>query len=121
MACNEGIKLIASKKQTIVQGIKSATPYTNYLFEITLDDTVNLTIDSVIVYDSNRCMKVNHYLSKKTTANKVALHAAIKEGNYTLLDNCNASAEKVMVHYKINTKSRKIKISSFEEETVTRR
>ena len=122
MACNEGIKLIASKKQTIVQGIKSAMPYTNYLFEITLDDTVNLTVDSVIVYDANRCMKVDHYLSKKTTANnKVALTAAIKEGNYTLLENCNTSTNKVMVHYKVNNKVRKIKITSFEEETVTRR
>ncbi|WP_420573519.1 hypothetical protein [Kordia sp.] len=121
MACNEGIKLISSKKQTIVQGIKSAKPYTNYLFEITLDNTVDLTIDSVTIYDSKQCMKVNHYLSKNKTSNKVTLTAAVKEGNYTVLKNCNSTVDKVLVHYKINSKSGKLKISTFEEETVTRR
>ena len=121
MACNEVIKLTTSKKQTIVQGIKSAKPYTNYLFEITLDDTVDLNIDSVIVFQENRSMKVNHLLSKNTTNTKDTLNAAVKEGNYTLLKNRGFSSNKVMLYYKLNNKSGKVKIKSFEEETVNRR
>jgi hypothetical protein len=121
MSCNEGIKLITSKKQTIVQGIKSAKPYTNYLFEITLDNTVDLRIDSVIVFEKNRSLKVNHLLSKNTTNTKFTVTAAVKEGNYTLLKNRNFSSNKVMVYYKLNNKSGKVKIKSFEEETLTRR
>ncbi len=121
MSCNEGIKLITSKKQTIVQGIKSAKPYTNYLFEITLDDTVDLTIDSVIVFEKNQSLKVNHLTTKNTSNTKFTITAAITEGNYALLKNKNLSSDKVIVYYKLNNKNGKVKIKSFEEETVTRR
>lgn len=121
MACNRGIKLISVKKQTIVQGIKSAKSYTNYLFEITLDDAVDLNIDSVIVFQENRAMKVNHLLSKNTANTKYILNAGVKEGNYTLLKNRNFSSDKVMLYYKLNNKSGKVKIKTFEEEKVTRR
>ena len=121
MACNEGIKLITSKKQTIIQGIKKSAPYTKYLFEIALDNTVDINVDSVIVFDSNRCLKVNHYLSKSTTGKKLTLHASVKEGNFTVLKDCKGSSEKVLIHYKVNNKSGKLKVSSFQKETVTRR
>ncbi|MGH1387154.1 hypothetical protein [Kordia sp.] len=121
IACNEGIKLITSTKQTIIQGINKSKPYTKYLFEIALDNTVDISVDSVVVYNSGRCLKVNHYLSKSTTQNKLTLDASLNEGNYEELKNCNGSSEKVIIHYKVNNKSGKLKVSSFKEETVTRR
>ena len=121
MACNEGIKLITSIKQTIIQGIDTSKPYTKYLFEIALDNTVDISVDSVIVYGSGRCLKVNHYLSKSTTQNRLTLDVSLSEGNYEELINCNGSSEKVVIHYKVNNKSGKLKVSSFKEETIRRR
>ncbi len=121
IACNEGIKLITSKKQTIIQGIKKSAPYTKYLFEIALDNTVDINVDSVIVFDSNRCLKVNHFISKSTAGNKLTLHASVNEGNFTVLKNVNNTTDKVLIHYKVNNKSGKLKVSSFQKETVTRR
>ncbi|MFK7747231.1 MAG: hypothetical protein AB8B65_02445 [Kordia sp.] len=120
MAC-EGIKLITSKKQTVVQGFKTSKSHTKYLFEIALNNTVDIQIDSVIVFNSDRCLKVNHYLSKSTNQKKLTLQASLHEGNYEVLKDCNSSAEKVVIHYKVNNKNRKLKVSSFKEETVTRR
>lgn len=121
IACNEGIKLISSTKQNVVQGIESAKPYTKYSFGIALHNTVNIEIDSVIVFDSNRCMKVNHFVSDDKLTGVMTLEASLEDGNYTILKDYKGSSEKVVIHYKVNNKSGKLKVSSFEKETVTRR
>ncbi|MEM6718857.1 MAG: hypothetical protein AAF611_06070 [Bacteroidota bacterium] len=121
IGCNGSIKLITSKKQTIIQGIQSAKPYTKYLFEIALDNTVDISVDSVIVFTPKRCIKVNHLLSKNTNNNTLVLDASFNEGNYTVLNNRKNATEKVLIHYKVNNKSGKLKVSKFQQETVTRR
>lgn len=122
MACDEGIKLISSKKQTIVQGIHTAKPYTNYLFEITLLNAIDLHVDSVLVYDNSKSYKVNHYLSKDKNNKNYKLNASLQEGNYTITtENEAVTYGKVIIYYKANQKNDELTISSFKEETVTRR
>jgi len=122
IACNDGIKLIASKKQTVVPCIKSAKPYTNYLFEIALvNKTVKVSVDSVVVHHTKGCVKVNHAISTNKLDGTMTLNASLEDGNYTTLKNCKGTSEKVLIHYKVNNRSGKLKVSSFEEETVTRR
>lgn len=123
MACDEGIKLISSKKQTIVQGIHTAKPYTNYLFEITLLNAIDLHVDSVLVYNNSESYKVNHYLSKDKNNKNYKLNASLLEGNYTVnttKDEANTD-EKVIIYYQANQKNDELTITSFKEETVTRR
>jgi hypothetical protein len=121
MACNEDIKLIASKKQTIIPGIKTAKPYTTYLFKIALKNTVAIQIDSVIISNTNRCLKVNHFVSRNKEKLVMTLTAAVQEGNFTEIPNCPSTIEKVQIHYKLNNKSKVLNVTTFEEETVTRR
>ena len=121
MACNEDIKLISSKKQTIIQGIHTTKPYTKYLFEITLVNAIDLRVDSVFIYDSNKIMNVNHLLEKSKSGKNYTLNASLIEGNYTSTENDSKTEEKVVIHYTVNNKSDKLIIKSFEEETVTRR
>jgi hypothetical protein len=121
MACDEDIKLISSKKQTIIQGIHTTKPYTNYLFEITLRNAVDLRIDSVFIYDSSKIMKINHQFTKRKNNKNYKLSAAAKEGNYTIIDTNSTTKEKVMIYYQANKKSNQLEITSFEEETLTLR
>lgn len=123
MACDEGIKLMSSKKQTIVQGIHTAKPYSNYLFEITLLNAIDLHVDSVLVYNNSNSYKVNHYQSKDKNSKNYKLNAPLQEGNYTVIipENEVSAEEKVVIYYKANQKNGELTISSFKEETVTRR
>lgn len=123
MACDEGIKLISSKKQTIVQGIHTAKPYTNYLFEITLLNAIDLRVDSVLVYQNDKKYKVNHLLSKDKNRKNYQLNASLNEGNFmSSIDENNTTVdEKVVIYYQANDKSDEMSITSFKEETITRR
>ena len=121
MACDEGIKLISSKKQTIVQGIHTTKPYTNYLFEITLLNAVDLRVDSVFIYNNTKRYKVNHYLSKSKNDKNYKLSASLNEGNYTITEDKDNTDEKAVIYYKANEKNAELTITAFKEETVTRR
>ncbi|WP_046755662.1 hypothetical protein [Kordia jejudonensis] len=120
MACDEGIKLLSSTKQTIVQGTHMTKPYTNYLFEITLLNAIDLRVDSVLIYDHRKAYKVNHYLSKRKNNKNYILTAALNEGNYTSSD-AETDIEEAIIYYQVNEKSGVLNITTFKEETVTRR
>ncbi|WP_298420965.1 hypothetical protein [uncultured Kordia sp.] len=124
MACDEGIKLISSTKQTIIQGTDMTKPYTNYLFEITLLNTIDLHVDSVLIYDAGKTYKVNHYLSKKKNNKNYTLNASLNEGNFTVADTKSATndvTEKAIIYYKANDTNGALNISTFKEKTITRR
>ncbi|MEM6685818.1 MAG: hypothetical protein AAF617_08550 [Bacteroidota bacterium] len=121
IACNEGIHLLSSIKQKVVQGVESAKPYTQYSFEIMRFNDTDIQIDSVIIFNKDRCVKVNHSTYDDKLLGSIMLHASLHEGNYTVLENCKGSSEKVVIHYKVNNRSGKLKVSTFEKETVTRR
>ena len=121
MACDEGIKLISSKKQTIVQGIHTAKPYTNYLFEITLLNAVDLRVDSVFIYDNAKRYKVNHLLTKSKNDKNYKLSASLNDENYTVTEDSAITDEKAVIYYKANEKSAELTITAFKEETVSQR
>lgn len=123
MACNEGVKLISSTKQTVIQGVHTAKPYVNYLFEITLSNTVDLRVDSVFIYKNTIQYKVNHTLVKFKNNKKYKLEASLNEGNYTssVVKNEITNKDKAVIYYRIHKKSGTLNVSTFKEETVTRR
>ncbi|WP_430408495.1 hypothetical protein [Kordia sp.] len=123
MACDEGIKLLSSTKQTIIQGVHTTKPYTNYLFEITLINAVDLRVDSVYIYDNAKRYKVNHVLSKYKNNKNYKLNASLNEGNYIVFENENNSnsENKAVIYYQANRKNGELNITTFKEETITRR
>jgi len=80
------IKLISSKKQTIIQDIHTTKPYTKYLLEITLLNAIDLRVDSVLIHNSNTIMKVNHVLTKSKNSKNYILSASLIDGNYTVTE-----------------------------------
>ena len=118
MACDEGIKLLSSKKQLILHGIPSTLVNTNYHFEITLLNAIKLQVDSILVCQDDKIYKINHLLSKNKNRKNYQLTAVLTNTNFPKTTKRDSIGEKVIIYYQANDKNDKLSITQFTCETI---
>jgi len=130
-SCRDGVQLMTSKKQTIIPGVQTANTYTKYLIDFKIENTIDIVIDSVFVYQKGKqCMKTDYLIKRKKSSNYISqitskgqyiLEIPIKEGSFKMINNCEADTDRVFVYYNEKGKSKHFEITSFLNETIRRR
>ena len=130
LSCKNHLNIISAIKQTVIPGVQSAKPYSNYIFKIDIKDPLELKLERVLVVENKQCYQSKFFIKKQGVvgypekiqdSGVYILETAIKEGNYSIIENCNIDKNKVILFYSINGKKQKTEIDSFIEEQKRRR
>ena len=132
VGCKSDMKIISSIKQKVIPGIETAKPFTNYIFKVQIKSDLDITINRVLVIENKQCFQPKLLIKKEKSASYIDkinskgtyfFEVAIKDGNYSKVDDCdaNGSKDKVILFYSVNNQQKEMEISSFLEEEKRRR
>lgn len=130
-ACNPSIRLTSKVKQTVYPGLHTEKRYINYVLNCSVNTDEIISIDSIHVFQKEKCYKINSYLLKKEKSasysekiiekGNYVLEIPLKEKNISVIANCKKQQDEMIVHYKEGKVSKKMHLDTFVEVRKTKR
>lgn len=130
VSCKGELEIKTAIKQRIIQGVNSAKPFVNYVFEIQNHTSKKKEVDSLIVIENGQCFRINYSLRIVKTPKLLKaftdkgiykMEASMLQGNRSKLLKCTNKEDQVILYYKDDAVQKQLKFTSFEEKTERRR
>ncbi len=129
-SCDKPITIISTVKQRIIPGFKNAKPYINYHLEIKVNKTNTIHLDSVHVFDNQKCYTIKPLVKAKK--GEPSIKNSIQKGIYTVdvrlkgntiisMNNCKFTDKKVILYFNEESKKGNIVITKFTNKTIRKR